>query len=789
MVFCELLDSLTEDYGQRIIRLSEEVMNLLNVEEDDVVEVIANKKRIGVIVKKVPLIKTQVVDTEAVEEPVSEEPTKVTKAAEPDKDLPKPRGRPFQGLSSDFEKEVVYSCKIDGEVRLSLNAMIGDAIEVDTILKPQRANKVYFAVLGQDPRRMTEEERQFLFEYLKQQRAKPISSGLVLDVNYAFKTEKILIQATDPDSIVLCAKSTEYELVDMFIPKIRVDTQSVTYEQIGGLTNVIQRLRKLVEIPIRRPEVFNSINLTPPKGILLAGSTGIGKSLLLKALATETEARVIEVPPNLFAGVGPTEKNIRELFAKVKKEARKKPVLLVLDNMESLTPVPYLNIPHYIKRFTVQFALGFDSLKGTNTIIIGACHSTDNIDPIMRRPGRFDVEIECNVPTEVERFKILKIHLRTVPLAVEVTEDILKSFTKRMIGFVGADIAAFVKEACMRSVSRYSGLFSVWGNQIPPSILRMVKVNQEDFEEAFKSIEPSARRSIHSKIEQPDVNFDDIGGLNDIKQILREQIKWQFESPEILKSMGVKPSRGMLLYGPPGTGKTLLAKAVATEIQANFISIKGPELLSVWFGESAKIIRELFNRAQKISPCIIFFDEIDAMVPRRGVDMTEGGREIDSTVNQLLTLLDGMGVNQGIYVMGATNRPSALDLALLRPGRLDKLILVPSPDIDARKEILEVHTRNVPIEGDRNQLIDELSEETKEFSGADLENLVREAVLSSLREDFDQRVVNKNHFIEALNRVTPSLGAEMVEKYIRFSSEVLGVKSSEISPKKPFTYG
>jgi transitional endoplasmic reticulum ATPase len=357
-----------------------------------------------------------------------------------------------------------------------------------------------------------------------------------------------------------------------------------------------------------------------------------------------------------------------------------------------------------------------------------------------------------------------------------------------MIGFVGADIAAFVKESCLRSVSRYSGLFSVWGNQIPPSVLRMVKVSRDDFEEAFKSIEPSARRSIHSKMEHPDISFEDIGGLNDIKQILREQIKWQFQDPEILKRMGVKPSRGMLLYGPPGTGKTLLAKAVSAEIQTNFISIKGPELLSVWFGESAKIIRELFNRAQKISPCVLFFDEIDAIVPRRGGDITEGGREIDATVNQLLTLLDGMAVNKGIFVIGATNRPTALDLALLRPGRLDKLILVPSPDFNARKEILEVHTRNVPIKGDKTKLLEYLCEKTTDFSGADLENLVREAVLSSLRENFDQRVVVQKHFEEALTKVTPSLDTDIVQRYERFTTEVLGFQDNETFPKKPLTY-
>jgi len=789
MVFCELLDSLTEDYGQRVLRLSEEVMNLLEVDEDDIVEVIANKKRIGVIVKKDFAVETVTTKVESNNKTSGESAEKTSKSAVPDKDLPKPRGRPFRGIASEFEKENIYLCRVDGEVRLSLGANIGDFIEVDTILKPKRAKRVYFAVLGQDPRRMTEEERQFLNEHLNLQRSKPISSGLIIDVNYAFKSERIFIQATDPDAIVLVTKGTEFELVETFVPKTRLDKRTVTYEHIGGLKNVIQRLRKLVEIPIRRPEVFNSINLIPPKGILLSGPTGIGKSLLLKALATEIEARVIEVPPNLFAGVGPTEKNIRDLFSKVKKEARKKPIILVLDNMESLTPVPYLNTPHYIKRFSVQFALGFDSLKGTNAIIIGACHSVDDIDPIMRRPGRFDVEIECNVPSEQERMEILKIHLRTVPLDSEVTEAVFKSFTKRMIGFVGADIAAFVKESCMRSISRYSGLFSVWGNQIPPSVLQMIKVNQDDFEEAFKSIEPSARKSIHSKMEHSDISFEDIGGLDDIKQILREQIKWQFEKPEILKRMGVKPSRGMLLYGPPGSGKTLLAKAVASEIKANFISIKGPELLSVWFGESAKMIRELFSRAQKISPCILFFDEIDAMVPRRGGDITEGGREIDATVNQLLTLIDGMGVDQGIFVMGATNRPSALDLALLRPGRLDKLILVPSPDKEARKEILRVHTRSVPIKGNKKAIINTISEKTKDFSGADLSQVIIEAVLSSLREDFSQRIVTQKHFEEALTKVSPSIDPEMVLRYKRFTSEVLGAQSEVSSPRKPPTYG
>ncbi|MFX0149715.1 MAG: AAA family ATPase [Candidatus Hodarchaeota archaeon] len=789
MVFCELVESLTEDYGRRILRIPQEVMNILEIDDETIIEVISQQgKRIGVIACLDHLTDYQGKSAFDESSPAAKRAPDKVKTDESEKGLPKPQGITFQGLV-EIDNENVYPARLDGEVRLSLGINIGDLIEVDTILPPSNAKTVFFSVLGREPSLFSQEEYQLLFDQLCHQVNLPLSAGLITSVNFAFKKENVLIQATDPDGIVVCNKDTFFQLNETFVPLSKPKPQEITWEHIGGQKNIIHRIRKLVELPIRRPEVFNTINITPPKGILLEGPSGVGKTLVLEALAHESGATVIRPPSDLFAGIGPTEKNIRNLFQEVKIEARKSPVLLLLDNINTLTPAPYLNQPEYVRRFSVQFALGMDTLKGSNVIIIGACHSADDIDPIMRRPGRFDIEIELTVPTEKERLEILQIQLRTVPLDNIVTENLLSSYANRMTGYTGADIAAFVKEACMRAVSRYSDLFSVWRAQIPPSILRMIKVIQEDFDEAFKAIEPSALRSIHSKVLNPNVRWSNIGGLHDTKNLLQEQIEWQFKNPKVLEEMGVKPSGGMLLYGPPGNGKTLLAKALATELQASFISVRGPELLSVWFGESAKIIRELFNRAKKLAPCIVFFDEIDAMVPRRGVDNTEGGREIDATVNQLLTLLDGIDPNHGIFVLGATNRPGALDLALLRPGRLDRLVLIPSPNEKARKEILKIHTQNTPIEGDLEELLTDLAKRTQHFSGADLENLCREAVLASLRDDFKRRIVSKEHFEEAITKVSPSVDPQLEKYYDKFATEIIGTQRKKKFPKSTYSYG
>ncbi len=790
MVFCELIEPLGADFGERIIRLPQNIISKLDIEEGDILEVISSDgKRLGVFAyldhHSAVLDEIRGIEKRSIpDSPI------IPQIASPDDGLPKPEGKPFVGIEG-IEREGLAKCRLDGEVRLSLGVKIGDIIEVDTVLKPAYAKKIYYCILGVNPSSLSDEEKGLISDQLRYQISKPLSAGLIININFAFKQEQVLIQSCDPDTIVVPSTKTSFELLNTFVPQNKEEALKVTYEDVGGYKEAIHRLRHLVEIPILKPEVFKKINLVPPRGILIEGSTGVGKTLILRALANETGCRVIEVPSNLFAGVGPTEKNIRDLFEKVRSEARKKPVLLILDNMESLTPAPNVNLPLYIKRFTTQFALGFDSLRGTNTIIIGACHSTEDIDPILRRPGRFDVEIEIPIPSELERLEILNIHLRRVPKSNEITREILRTFAHRMVGYVGADISQFVKEACMRAVGRNVSLFSNLPSQIPRSILRTIQVTVDDLEEAYKITEPSAYRSIHSKLEVPNVTFDDIGGLKEVKQLLKEQIKWRFEDPDTLKQMGVKPSSGLLLYGPPGTGKTLLAKALATEMHARFISIKGPELLSVWFGESARIIRQLFKRAQKLAPCILFFDEIDAMVPRRGSDAdSDGGQEIDATVNQLLTLLDGMdSSNDEIFIIGATNRPNALDTALLRPGRLDRLVLTPPPDLEGRKEIIRVHTKKVPLVGDREEMIIDLAKLTEDFSGADIENLVREAVLASLRENFNQREVSYSHFQTALALVSPSIDQGIIKHYEQFVSEVLGSPRNVISSQKPFTYG
>ncbi|MFW9854675.1 MAG: AAA family ATPase [Candidatus Thorarchaeota archaeon] len=779
MVACELAEPQTEDFGKRIIRLPPEALVILGVEDETVIEVIHKDKRFGVIVKPdVPMVEQSI--------PPLEREKKQKKSSEDD--LPRPRGRRFQGYS-EIDRESIFTARLDGEVRQSLGLSLGDLVEVDTILKPAIAKIVHVTLVGRDPKKLDDAERHLLLVQLRNQlKNQPVSSGLQINLaGYTFKKETLFIKATSPDGIVIInPKTTKFQLSKTFIPSSK-ELEAISWESIGGLKPVIRRLRKLVITPIRRPEVFSAINISPPHGILLVGGSGVGKTLLLDTLAAEmaqSGARIFRIPSNLFAGVGPTEKNIRTLFADVQKTAQKSPALLILDDLDTLTPAPNLNLPEYVRRFSIQFALGLDTLKGTRAFVVGACKSADDIDPIVRRPGRFDIEVECNVPSEQEREEILNIHLRTVPLENDVTEDYLRSYISRMTGYVGTDIAALVKEACMRCVARYAELINLWGTSIPPTVMLEIKVAREDFEEAFRTVEPSALRTVHSRILKPNVHWNDIGGLTEIKHLLQEQLEWQFHQPQVLKEMGVTPPRGILLYGPPGNGKTLLARAIATELEASFISIKGPELLSVWFGESARIVRELFSKAKKLAPCILFFDEIDAMVPRRGGDESDGGREIDATVNQLLTLLDGIEDTQDIFVIGATNRPGALDLALLRPGRLDKLILIPSPDQAGRREILDIHSRKIPFQGERDHLLDSLSERTAGYSGADLENLCREAVMSALRTDFNQRVIMFEHFESALKDCFPSVDSKLEAYYNEFESRVLGNKKGEFLSKQ-----
>lgn len=740
-------------------------MKMLGVREGTILEVIVGSTRMGV---------KAFVDYSGFENPLdkSEEESVGEEISTTSEDVayPTPRGLPFVGdLQSD--KKHAFPARVDGEVRQSLGVALGDLVEVDTILKPNKARTVLLSILGVD----NGQSFGFLLKSIAdQQNGLPLSRGLVFGTSVGFKEYKTKIEMLSPDEIVVADRSTVYEIQEtssVVEPKQAEDR--LTYDEIGGFRNQLQRLRKLVEIPLRYPEEFKQVNLTPPRGILLSGPIGVGKTLLVQAVISESNANVVEVPPGLFRGVGLTEKAIRELFAEVNQAAEKEPTIFLLENLDHLSPAPYQGQQEAEKRFTSQFTMAMDTLRQENVVVVGTCHSRDAVDPAMRRAGRFDVEIEVPVPNYQDRLAILRVHLRQVPLGSDVTDLVLSSLVQRMIGFVGADIAALVKEAAINAIGRHAPEFMQY-TQVPPQLLRSIKVVAADFEEAFKVVEPSALRSV--KYDIPNVHWDDVGGQVKAKTLLREQVEYQFQYPEVLTEMGVSPSRGVLLYGPPGNGKTLLAKAVATEVQANFLTIKGPELLSMWFAESARMVREVFALAKRLAPSVIFFDEVDAICPKRGQREGDGGREMDSTVNQLLTLLDGMNTNQQVFVMGATNRPDALDPALLRPGRLDRLILVESPDELGRREILEVHLAKVPLEGDRHELIGRLAPLTEGFSGADLENLCREAVLTSLREDFSIRVVSQKHFDEALTQVRPSVDPKLHDYYAKFATDILGRK-------------
>jgi transitional endoplasmic reticulum ATPase len=776
MVYCEIVDPTPDDYGKKIIRIPQEVLEILRIDVGAIIEIIVKEKRVGCIAK---IDK----DLSLVQSITPEELDILNEGNDYDKyfaDAPKPYGLDYKG-KTQLSAENLFYVRLDGEIRSSLDLSIGDIIEVDVTFPPPLAERVFINLFYSDPTTLSFEESEFLLNLLyKNWTDKPISAGLQTSVNLGLKEEKIFIQATIPDGIVKITRNTAIEINDILISKQK-KFSDVTYDSIGGLNQAIHQFRKLVDLPFKKPDLFASLNIKPPRGILLTGPSGVGKSLLINALVNESGLQLVTLPPNLFSGIGTTEQNIRNFFFDLAESSK---TLVLMDNLEMIVPAPYINQPEFERRFTIQFALAMESLKQTGIIIIGTCQSADKVHPMMRRSGRFELEIELTMPNEKERLEILKIILRSVPLKDDITSTELEKYARKMIGFTGSDINLLVKEAGLQTITRNSQLFLNF-RQIPPSILMNVKVSKEDFEKAFTYLDPSGLKLLQSKGEKPNVQWDEIGGLDEVKQILQEHIEWQFKFPEVFDQMGIEFPKGILLYGPPGNGKTLVAKAIASQINANFLSVKGPELFSMWFSDSARLIRDLFQRARKLSPAIIFFDELDAIAPKRGADDTDVGKEVDATVNQLLTLLDGVERFHGVFIVGATNRPSALDPALLRPGRLDRLVYIPMPTKDSRKSILKIHTKKIPMEKSE-EFLENLAKKTENYSGADLENLCREAVIASLREDINQRHVNEKHFDEAFKVVLPSVDSKVKEYYDSFSAKVGGVQ--EINIQKNFEY-
>ncbi|RLI05157.1 AAA family ATPase [Candidatus Bathyarchaeota archaeon] len=632
--------------------------------------------------------------------------------------------------------------RMDGITRSNANVSIGDTVTVKKAeVKP--ASKITLAPTT--PIRFDEGFEEYLQQYLV---GRPVVKGDNIVVGVLGQPLQFIVVNTQPSGVVQVTPTTTVSIHEKPVKQLEA-VPKVTYEDIGGLGNAIQKIREMVELPLKHPEVFKRLGIDPPKGVLLYGPPGCGKTLLAKAVANETNAnfKLINGPEIMSKFYGQSEEQLREIFKEASENA---PTIIFIDEIDAIAPKREEATGEVERRVVSQLLALMDGLESRGQVIVIAATNRPNaIDPALRRPGRFDREIEIGVPDRNGRLEILQIHTRGMPLAKDVNLEELADITH---GFVGADLAALCREAAMRTLRRFLPQIDLEKETIPTEVLQKMEVTREDFMEALKETQPSAMREV--LIETPNVRWEDVGGLEKVKQALKEAVEWPLKYPEVFKRMGITPPKGILLVGSPGTGKTLLAKAVATESEANFISVKGPEVLSKWVGESEKAVRDIFRRARTVAPAIIFFDEIDAVAPRK--DSGFGDSHVtERVISQLLTEMDGLETLRGVVVIAATNRPDLLDPALLRPGRFDRILEVPVPDKETRLKIFKIHTRNMPLAEDVN--LERLAEMTEGYVGADIETLCREAALTALREDMNAQKVYWKHFEKALQVVKPTL--------------------------------
>jgi len=553
----------------------------------------------------------------------------------------------------------------------------------------------------------------------------------------------------------------------------------INYEDIGGLGEEIKKVREMIELPLKHPEIFEKLGIEAPKGVLLHGPPGTGKTLLAKAVASETNSHFILIngPEVISKFYGESEQNLRKKFEEAEQNA---PSIIFFDEIDAIATKREETRGDVEKRVVAQLLGLMDGLKSRGkVIVIAATNIPNQLDLALRRPGRFDREIEIGVPHKEGRLDILKIHTRNMPLAKNVN---LKDIARITHGFVGADLNSLAKEAAMIVLRRILPDLKIEGVEdgepIPKEILEKLQVTQKDFIDALKVVRPSAMREV--LVETPDVSWDDVGGLEDVKAKLKEAVEWPLQKPEAFKRMGIRPPRGILLYGPPGAGKTLLAKAVAKESEANFILVNGPSLLSKWVGDSEKAVREIFRKARQTAPTILFFDEIDALVPRRGAG--DESRVSERVVNQMLTEMDGLESLNDVVIIGATNRPDIVDPALLRQGRFDRIILTPVPDTVGRKKIFEIHLKRMPIAGGVDAK--KLAELTEGYVGADIEGVCREAGMIALREDIKAKEVLMKHFEKALEVVRPSVDKEIEDVYKQLEGYFSSARAKQIKEEK-----
>ena len=662
--------------------------------------------------------------------------------------------------------------RIDGNLRNRLDVGINDSIEIK---KVQAKNAQTVTLAPTEPLRIVGAEG-YLGEYLL---GSLLSTGDTIPISIMGQRVDLVVISTKPSGPVLITDSTEMIVSEESAKAVQVAKEggvpSISYEDIGGVRNEISRVREMIELPLRHPELFKRLGVEAPKGVLLYGPPGTGKTLLAKAVAHETNANFYTIggPEIMSKYYGESEEKLRNIFKNAEEKA---PSIIFIDEIDSIAPKREEVTGEVERRIVAQLLSLMDGMSTRGkVVVIGATNRINAIDPALRRPGRFDREIEIGVPDKEGRLEILQIHTRGMPLDKDVDLEKIASMSH---GFVGADLQSLAKEAAIRALRKVLPEIDLTAESIPSDTLRKIIVTMDDFTNVLQEMEPSALREVF--VEVPNVTWNDIGGLSDVKQELQEAVEWPLKYQSLFTHSDAVPPKGILLYGPPGTGKTLIAKAAAHESEANFISIKGPELLSKWVGESEKGVREVFRKARGAAPCIVFFDEIDAIAPTRGGAGSDS-HVTERLISQLLTELDGLEILTNVVIIAATNRPDIIDPALLRPGRFDRLLYVPPPDKESRVHVLRIHTKKKPLADDVK--IDVLADQTEGYTGADIAALASAAVMLALREHVakykdpkeaertkEELKIHMSHFEEAMKKIRP-LSKQEIDMYKNVSEQ------------------
>ncbi len=678
-VMARVVEGLRLDVGKKIARVTSSIMEKLGVEAGDAIMIEGKRKTVATVW----------------------------------------RARPED--EDSFENVV----RIDGNIRHNAGTSLGDKV---TLKKTEckEAKSITIAPL-QNVSFSDDPTRYFTAKLLD----KPFVKGDKLIIDVMGTPLHYLVISTSPKGFVRFTPDTELTIASEKVSPDEAEAMpEINYEDIGGLGAEIDQIREMVELPMKHPEVFEHVGIGAPKGVLLTGPPGTGKTLLAKAVAAETESHFYSIngPEIMSKYYGESEKQLRSVFEKAEKSA---PSIIFIDEIDSIAPKRSETTGEVERRVVAQLLTLMDGLKSRGqVVVIAATNRDDALDSALRRPGRFDREIAINPPQTDARKEILQIHTRGMPLDDDVDFDKLAETT---MGYTGADLEVLCKEAALNSLKLYMPDLKHYDQKVPPNVLEKIRIKMEHFVNAFRKVEPSAMREV--LIRKPDTRYSDIGGLEDVKRKMQEVIEWPLKSGEMFKKTGITPPRGIILSGPPGTGKTLLAKAVANEAEANFISVKGPELISKWVGESEKHVREIFKKARQVAPSIIFFDEFDSIASTRSDSSSSGSEE--RVVNQLLTEIDGIEELSGVTVIAATNRVDLIDPALLRPGRFDEIIDLDLPDKETRRRIIEVHTRDMPVSGVD---LEKIVSSTESLSGADIASICKSAGMNAIRRSMSEGV-------------------------------------------------